>query len=183
MVTKGWGVITGAGPGIMEAGTRGAGKEHSFGVNIRLPVRGCGNRYLDESRTVNFKYFFTRKLAFVKESHAFAILPGGWGTLDEAFELLTLIQTGKSDLHPIVLLESPDTGYWEPMIDFIQERPAETWADLRARSRPFPPHHRPDRGLRAHLALLRQLSLAALRRGQADPAPGRGARTTPNWRS
>ena len=120
MVTRGWDVITGAGPGIMEAGTRGAGKENSFGVSIRLPFEAMGNRYLEEARTVNFKYFFTRKLAFVKESHAFAILPGGWGTLDEAFELLTLIQTGKSDVHPIVLLEAPNTGYWEPLIDFVR---------------------------------------------------------------
>jgi hypothetical protein len=121
IVTRGWGVITGAGPGIMEAGNRGAGPERSYGVNIRLPFEAAANRYLDDSRTVNFKYFFTRKLTFVKESHAFAILPGGWGTLDEAFELLTLIQTGKSDMHPIVLLEAPDTNYWEPMIDFIKE--------------------------------------------------------------
>ncbi|HEY6628550.1 MAG TPA: TIGR00730 family Rossman fold protein [Acidimicrobiia bacterium] len=125
IVTKGWGVITGAGPGIMEAGTRGAGTDRSYGVNIRLPFEAAPNRYLDQSRTVNFKYFFTRKLAFVKESHAFAILPGGWGTLDEAFELLTLIQTGKSDLHPIVLLEAPGTGYWAPMIEFIQDHQLE----------------------------------------------------------
>jgi hypothetical protein len=121
IVTKGWGVITGAGPGIMEAGTRGAGIENSYGVNIRLPFEAAANRFLEEARTVNFKYFFTRKLAFVKESHAFAILPGGWGTLDEGFELLTLIQTGKSDMHPIVLLEAPGTNYWDPMIDFIKE--------------------------------------------------------------
>ncbi len=126
IVTKGWGVITGAGPGIMEAGTRGAGPDRSYGVNIRLPFEAAPNRYLDETRTVNFKYFFTRKLAFVKESHAFAILPGGWGTLDEAFELLTLIQTGKSDLHPIVLLEAPGTGYWAPMIEFIEDRQLES---------------------------------------------------------
>jgi hypothetical protein len=69
---------------------------------------------------VNFKYFFTRKLGFVKESHAFVILPGGWGTLDEAFELLTLVQTGKSDLHPIVLLEAPGSGFWDPVIDFVE---------------------------------------------------------------
>ncbi|HLF61800.1 MAG TPA: TIGR00730 family Rossman fold protein [Acidimicrobiia bacterium] len=121
IVTKGWGVITGAGPGIMEAGARGAGIERSYGVNIRLPFEAIANRFLDPDRTVNFKYFFTRKLAFVKESHAFAILPGGWGTLDEGFELLTLIQTGKSDMHPIVLLEVPGANYWDPMIDFIKE--------------------------------------------------------------
>jgi uncharacterized protein (TIGR00730 family) len=120
MTEHGWGVITGAGPGIMEAGNRGAGKDQSYGVNIRLPFEASANRYLDPSRTVNFKYFFTRKLAFVKESHAFVICPGGWGTLDEAFELLTLTQTGKSDLHPIVLLEAEGTGYWDPLIHFIE---------------------------------------------------------------
>ncbi|MFZ0014167.1 MAG: TIGR00730 family Rossman fold protein [Acidimicrobiia bacterium] len=119
MAQHGWGVITGAGPGIMEAGSKGAGMDHSYGVNIRLPFEASANAYLAEGRTVNFKYFFTRKLGFVKESHAFVILPGGFGTLDEAFELITLIQTGKSDLHPIVLLEAPGTDYWGPLIDFI----------------------------------------------------------------
>ena len=121
MVEHGWGVVTGAGPGIMEAGTRGAGKENSYGVNIRLPFETEPNHFLLPERTVNFKYFFTRKLGFVKESHAFVILPGGWGTLDEAFELITLIQTGKSDLHPIVLLEAEGTGYWDGVIDFMKE--------------------------------------------------------------
>lgn len=120
MAGHGWGVITGAGPGIMEAGAKGAGIDHSFGVNIRLPFESEVNNYISDERTVNFKYFFTRKLGFVKESHAFAIMPGGFGTLDEAFELITLIQTGKSDLHPIVLLEAEDTGYWEPLLDFIR---------------------------------------------------------------
>ena len=120
MVQNGWGVITGAGPGIMEAGNKGAGIDNSYGVNIRLPFESKANRYLSANRTVNFKYFFTRKLGFVKESHAFVILPGGFGTLDEAFELLTLIQTGKSDLHPIVLLETDGSGYWGPVIDFIK---------------------------------------------------------------
>ena len=119
MVEHGWGVITGAGPGIMEAGNRGAGIENSYGVNIRLPFEASANKYLAPERTVNFKYFFTRKLGFVKESHAFVILPGGFGTLDEAFELITLMQTGKSDLHPIVLLEAPDSAYWGPILDFV----------------------------------------------------------------
>ncbi|HSJ29209.1 MAG TPA: LOG family protein [Acidimicrobiia bacterium] len=121
MAERKWGVITGAGPGIMEAGNRGAGPEHSYGVNIRLPFEASANQYVLPERTVNFKYFFTRKLGFVKESHAFALFPGGFGTLDETFELLTLIQTGKSDLHPIVLLEAEGSGYWQPMIDFATE--------------------------------------------------------------
>lgn len=121
MAGHGWGVITGAGPGIMEAGSKGAGPEHSYGVNIRLPFEDSANPYLRPERTVNFKYFFTRKLGFVKESHAFAILPGGWGTLDEAFELLTLVQTGKSDLHPIVLLEAEGTGFWGPFLGLVRD--------------------------------------------------------------
>ena len=114
-----WMVITGAGPGIMEAGNKGAGTEYGFGVNIRLPFEAEANRYVHESRLINFKYFFTRKLMFVKESDAFVIFPGGFGTQDETFELLTLIQTGKSDLHPIVLIEAPGTGYWEAWIEFV----------------------------------------------------------------
>lgn len=120
MASRGWGVVTGAGPGIMEAGNRGAGIDHSYGVSIRLPFETSGNRFLSPERTVNFKYFFTRKLGFVKESQAFALFPGGFGTLDETFELLTLIQTGKSDLHPIVLLEAEGTGYWAPLVRFFE---------------------------------------------------------------
>jgi hypothetical protein len=120
MALSGWGVITGAGPGIMEAGSKGAGIEHSYGVNIRLPFEDKANVHIAPERVVNFKYFFTRKLGFVKEAHAFVLLPGGWGTLDETFELLTLVQTGKSDLHPIVLLEAEGTDYWGPMIDFMK---------------------------------------------------------------
>jgi uncharacterized protein (TIGR00730 family) len=121
MVQRGWGVVTGAGPGIMEAGNRGAGLESSYGVAIRLPFETHGNPYVSPERVVNFKYFFTRKLAFVKESNAFALLPGGFGTLDETFELLTLTQTGKSDLHPIVLLEAAGTNYWEALLGFMRE--------------------------------------------------------------
>ncbi len=118
---RGWMVVTGAGPGIMEAGNRGAGSENSIGVNIRLPFEDQANAYVDASRTINFKYFFTRKLGFVKESHGFALFPGGFGTMDETFELLTLVQTGKSDLHPIVMLESDGTGYWQTFNDFVQK--------------------------------------------------------------
>ena len=123
---RGWMVVTGAGPGIMEAANRGAGIDHSFGVNIRLPFEADANPFIHESRLVNYKYFFTRKLTFMKESHAFALFPGGFGTLDETFELLTLIQTGKSDLHPIVMLEHEGTGYWDTWIDFVKEDLVET---------------------------------------------------------
>ncbi len=115
----GWMVVTGAGPGIMEAGNLGAGSDDSFGVNIRLPFEAEANPYVHESRLINYKYFFTRKLMFVKESDAFVLFPGGFGTQDETFELLTLIQTGKSDMHPIVMLEAPGTGYWASWQEFV----------------------------------------------------------------
>ncbi|MCL1599203.1 MAG: TIGR00730 family Rossman fold protein [Actinomycetia bacterium] len=108
-----WMVVTGAGPGIMEAANKGAGTEASFGVNIRLPFENGANEYLSPGKVINFKYFFTRKVQFVKESDGFALFPGGFGTMDEAFELLTLVQTGKSDMHPIVMIDHEDTGYWE----------------------------------------------------------------------
>jgi uncharacterized protein (TIGR00730 family) len=122
---QGWMVITGAGPGIMEAANKGAGTERSFGVKIRLPFENDANEYLSPGKVINFKYFFTRKVQFVKEGDAFALFPGGWGTMDEAFELLTLIQTGKSDIHPIVLLEAEGSGYWAPWValcDSLVER-------------------------------------------------------------
>ncbi|MDA2979132.1 MAG: TIGR00730 family Rossman fold protein [Actinomycetota bacterium] len=111
-----WMVITGAGPGIMEAANKGAGTEASFGVNIRLPFEAGANDYLSPGKVINFKYFFTRKVQFVKESDAFALFPGGFGTLDETFELLTLIQTGKADLHPIVMIDAEGTGYWDAWV-------------------------------------------------------------------
>ena len=114
-----WMVITGAGPGIMEAGNRGAGTEYGFGVNIRLPFEAEANPFVHESRLINFKYFFTRKLMFVKESDAFVMFPGGFGTQDETFELLTLVQTGKSDMHPIVLMEAEGTGYWSSWLSLV----------------------------------------------------------------
>lgn len=115
-----WMVITGAGPGIMEAANFGAGSDDSFGVNIRLPFEAEPNPYIHESRLINFKYFFTRKLMFMKESHAYALFPGGFGTQDETFELLTLMQTGKTPIAPIVLVEAPGTGYWDGWVDFVE---------------------------------------------------------------
>ncbi|MEZ5175948.1 MAG: TIGR00730 family Rossman fold protein [Acidimicrobiia bacterium] len=113
----GWMVITGAGPGIMEAANKGAGTASSFGVNIRLPFESGANEYLSPGNVINFKYFFTRKVQFVKESDAFALFPGGFGTMDEVFELLTLVQTGKSDMHPIVMIDAEGTGYWDAWLD------------------------------------------------------------------
>jgi uncharacterized protein (TIGR00730 family) len=123
-----WMVITGAGPGIMEAGIEGAGVENSFGVGIQLPFEAATTLFLaDDPKLVNFRYFFTRKLTFVKEADGFVLLPGGFGTLDEAFELLTLVQTGKAQINPIVLLDVPEGTYWHRWLEFIN-------AELGARS-------------------------------------------------
>lgn len=113
-------VITGAGDGIMRAGQEGAGRDHSFGLNILLPFEQEANDIIvDDPKLVYLKYFFTRKLLFVKETNAFAMFPGGFGTHDEAFESLTLMQTGKSDLMPIVFLDVPGSTYWQDWQDFV----------------------------------------------------------------
>ena len=119
----GWMVITGAGPGIMAAGHEGAGVEQSFGANIRLPGLNPANAYIaKDGKLVNFKYFFTRKVTFLKESDAFVLLPGGFGTLDEAFELLTLMQTGKTPIRPVVLLEPAGSDYWRQWLRFVGDQ-------------------------------------------------------------
>ncbi|MGI9032948.1 MAG: TIGR00730 family Rossman fold protein [Acidimicrobiales bacterium] len=115
----GWMVVTGAGPGIMAAGTEGAGPEHSIGVNIRLPFEGPNAFVGDDRKLVVMKYFFTRKLMLMKESAGFVALPGGFGTLDETYELLTLLQTGKAAPAPIVLLDVPGGTYWRAWETFI----------------------------------------------------------------
>ena len=120
---QGWMVVTGAGPGIMEAAATGAGTRNSLGVSIRLPFEEeleVGSDSVDEQRVV-MKYFFTRKLMLVKESRGFVCLPGGFGTMDEAFELFTLQQTGKMEPVPIVLLDRPGGTYWKRFASFITE--------------------------------------------------------------
>lgn len=120
MADREWMVMTGAGPGIMAAGLEGAGSENSFGINIMLPFEASANEFIvDDPKLINFRYFFTRKVTFMKESHGYAILPGGFGTMDEAFELLTLMQTGKSILAPVVLLDPAGSTYWERWRDFV----------------------------------------------------------------
>ena len=126
IVKKGFKVITGGGPGIMEAGNKGAGRKESFSLNIKLPFEQQYNPYsAGDEKAVSFKYFFNRKLFFLKESDATVIFPGGFGTLDECFESLTLIQTGKTKPRPIILIDSPDSEYWESLIGFVTEKLSE----------------------------------------------------------
>ncbi len=113
IAAEGWMIITGAGDGIMGAAQEGAGRDASFGVNIRLPFEQQANPVIaGDPKLVNFRYFFTRKVVFVKESHAIALFPGGFGTHDEGFEALTLMQTGKSELLPVVFVDAPGGSYW-----------------------------------------------------------------------
>ncbi|HYI62652.1 MAG TPA: TIGR00730 family Rossman fold protein [Acidimicrobiales bacterium] len=122
MAAAGWMVVTGAGPGIMLAGMQGAGRDRSIGVNIRLPFEQSANEVITgDPKLVTMKYFFTRKLMLMKESAAFVALPGGFGTLDETLELLTLQQTGKAVPAPIVLLDEPGGQYWEGWARFVTE--------------------------------------------------------------
>ncbi len=123
LADKGWMVVTGAGPGIMEAGMEGAGRERSIGVSIRLPFESSANSIIaGDEKYVSMRYFFTRKLMLVKESQAFLCLPGGFGTLDETFELLTLTQTGKGVPVPIVLLDLPGDTFWHSIDELIRSQ-------------------------------------------------------------
>lgn len=122
LVENGYMVITGGGGGIMQAGNEGAGPEHSFAVNIRLPFEQETNPVMSASdNVITYKYFFNRKVAFLKEAEAVALFPGGFGTLDEAMETLTLIQTGKNPPIPLVLIDDEDGGYWEKWLQFIKD--------------------------------------------------------------
>jgi predicted Rossmann-fold nucleotide-binding protein len=118
-------VMTGAGSGVMGSAQEGAGREKSFGLNIRLPFEQEANPWiLDDPKLITFKYFFTRKLFLVREAQAMAYFPGGFGTADEAFETLTLIQTGKAALVPVVLVDAPGGKYWESFEGFIRDHMA-----------------------------------------------------------
>jgi uncharacterized protein (TIGR00730 family) len=119
---EGFMVITGGGSGIMQAVNEGAGAEHSFGVNIRLPFEQKTNPILEGNpRSINYKYFFNRKVAFLKEADAVVLFPGGFGTLDECMETLTLIQTGKRDPIPVFMVDPPGTDYWTKWLDFLEK--------------------------------------------------------------
>ena len=122
LAEAGYMVITGGGGGIMQAVNEGAGHEHSFGVNIRLPFEEKPNPVSEGNpRFITYKYFFNRKVAFLKEADAVALFPGGFGTLDEAMETLTLVQTGKRNPMPLVLVDDPDRPYWPHLIRFLEE--------------------------------------------------------------
>jgi uncharacterized protein (TIGR00730 family) len=123
MAEQKWLVVTGAGNGIMEAAHIGAGREASMGINIMLPFEQSANEVIrGDEKLVHMKYFFTRKLMFVKECDAVCCLPGGFGTIDEALEVLTLLQTGKRDMVPVVLLDEPGGSFWRDFVDFIRRR-------------------------------------------------------------
>ncbi len=120
MVKRGYMIITGGGDGIMGAAQRGAGRKSSFGLNIRLPFEQQANEIIHgDSKLLNFNYFFTRKLNFLKESHAVVLFPGGFGTLDEGFESLTLMQTGKARIMPLILVDKPGGEYWNTWKHFF----------------------------------------------------------------
>lgn len=122
MADSGWMVITGGSGGIMHAGNEGAGRAHSFGANIILPCEQAANSVIEDDRKmINFKYFFTRKLIFIKESDAICLFPGGFGTLDELFEVLTLVQTGKMMPRPIILVEPRGSQYWRKWNAFMKQ--------------------------------------------------------------
>jgi len=121
LANNGYMIITGGGPGIMQAGNEGAGSENSFAVNIRLPFEQKPNPVMYRNpRLITYKYFFNRKVAFVKEADAIAVFPGGFGTLDEAMEVFTLIQTGKTSPKPLILVDDDD-GYWEQFFAFVKQ--------------------------------------------------------------
>ncbi len=120
LTEKGYMIVTGGGPGVMEAGNKGAKPGKEFALNIRLPFEQKPNPYIyEKDKIINFKYFFTRKLIFIKETDATALFPGGFGTNDEGFEMLTLIQTGKSKPRPIILMEPEGSTYWSAWKHFV----------------------------------------------------------------
>ena len=120
LVKKGFGVTTGGGPGIMEAGNKGAmdANGSSTGINIELPFEQSANPFIDSDKLLNFRYFFVRKLMFFKYAQGYILMPGGFGTVDEGFEVLTLIQTQKTNKVPIVFM---GTEFWSPLIDWVKE--------------------------------------------------------------
>jgi len=132
IVEAGYGVITGGGPGIMEAGNKGAhlGGGTSVGLNIDLPFEQHDNPYIDADKSLDFDYFFVRKVMFVKYSQGFVVMPGGFGTLDELFEAITLIQTHKIETFPIILV---DTDFWKGLLDWVKTTLLEANGNISAK--------------------------------------------------
>ena len=127
MAKNGFMIITGAGPGIMKAGNEGAGKNNSFGINIKLPLEQAANEFIGKDpRFIDCRFFFTRKLMFLKETSAVAFFPGGFGTHDEAMESLTLVQTGKADMIPLVFVDAPGGDYWKEWQRYIEKQLLKT---------------------------------------------------------
>lgn len=131
LTKEGYGIITGGGPGIMEAGNKGAqkGKGQSVGLHIELEHEGGWNKYVDTDKLLVFKYFFARKVMFIRYAQAFVFMPGGFGTMDEVFEVLTLIQTGKIDRVPIVFVGKE---YWSGLLDWIKATMLEEAGNINA---------------------------------------------------
>ncbi|MHB1087950.1 MAG: LOG family protein, partial [Acidimicrobiales bacterium] len=122
MASRGWMTVSGAGPGIMAASSKGAGRGSTLGINIELPFEHGANEFIDvEQMHVAMKYFFTRKVAMTRASRAFVAFPGGVGTMDELFEILTLVHTGKTDPAPVVLVDEPHGRYWSGWLHFMEE--------------------------------------------------------------
>ena len=182
MAEQGWLVVTGAASGIMEAGHVGAGREHSMGLNILLPFEQSANRIIaGDPKLVHMKYFFTRKLMFVKESDAICLLPGGFGTLDEGLEVLTLLQTGKRDMVPVVLLDEPGGDYWAELPAVRSPAAARPRHDLPGRPPPVPPDRPRRRGGRGDPGLLPRVPQHAVRAQPAGAAAQRAARARSCW--
>ena len=182
MAEAGYMVITGAASGIMEAGHVGAGRENSIGVNILLPFEQHANPIIaGDRKLMHLKYFFTRKLLFVKESDAVALFPGGFGTQDEGFEVLTLVQTGKSHLFPIVMVDAPGGDYWTRWQRLHQDVLLARRPDLPRRPVAVPDHRFGGRGRRRGAAFLPRLPQHALRRRRPGAASAKAARRGDCW--
>ena len=173
MAEAGWLVVTGAASGIMEAGHVGAGRENSMGLNIMLPFEQSANPVIaGDPKLVHMKYFFTRKLMFVKECDAVVCLPGGFGTLDEAMEVLTLLQTGKRDMVPVVFLDAPGGNFWQAPARLHQQAPAGAASMISPEDLPLYKLTDNCRGGRGRdPAVLPRLPQHAVREEQARPPP------------
>ncbi len=184
MVAHNYMVITGGGDGIMGAAQRGAGREHSFGLNIRLPFEQQANVTIQgDPKLINFNYFFTRKLNFVKETHAFALFPGGFGTMDEAFEVLTLMQTGKARIIPVVLARSARWDLLANLAEISHRTSLQVWVHRSGRFSPFQNRAERRRGGAGNSALLQRLSILPLGRRTARHSDQPKTLGDRRWRS